>query len=256
MTRQHDAAWNDESMPLPPHAPAPPLDAGPGDAEEVAAKIWRFSSPVTRILLSGDGLTTTLLGALVGGPVRITDVSHRRVPAAEAPPGAVALLLAPTGTASTTATSTATATATTTATELLLRRSVTRGGCGSGSGSGCGSGDPLSVNLVLARTDLPTAVSGCLTDAATPLGTALHAAGTGLRRTILDAGRVAWPHPSPRPEGGRVPAPAAFKTYLLWHGQERQEPMAVIREVFGPHAVPAALRPAQAHAPAATPGEG
>ena len=89
-------------------------------------------------------------------------------------------------------------------------------------------GRVLASNQVVARTDVPGA-ERCLTDGTAPLGLALHAAGTGFRRTVLHVGRRAW-HPDP----GRPPA--AFKTYLIWH---QDTPAVAISELFNPEFVPA-----------------
>ncbi|MEU6131549.1 hypothetical protein ABZ805_20445 [Saccharopolyspora sp. NPDC047091] len=161
-----------------------------------------FASPITRMLLSSDGLTTTLLESATGLRTHILGAEHERVPADAAPRGAAELLHVPLDDA------------------ILVRRSTTA----------TDDGRALALNQVVARTDIPGA-ERCLTDAAAPLGLALHAAGTGFRRTVLHIGRRAW-HPDP----GRPPA--VFKTYLLWH---RDIPAVAISELFSPEFIPADL---------------
>ncbi|MFD7643651.1 chorismate pyruvate-lyase family protein [Kitasatospora sp. NPDC059795] len=165
---------------------------------ELAERIGAFAEPATRILLGADGLTTTLLAAWTGAPVRVGCADHRRVAAAGAPAGAAALLRAAADE------------------ELIVRRSVLTGPADA----------ELSRNLVVARPVLSAAAEQCLTDPAAPIGAALQASGTGLRRTVLDAGVRDW-------DG----ADAAYKTYLMWHGTQ---PLAVVTETFDPAAVPAA----------------
>lgn len=157
-----------------------------------------FSSPITRMLLSSDGLTTTLLESCTGRRVRLQHAAHATVPARSAPSGAAGLLgLGP-------------------GDELVVRRSTLV----------TDDGREVSANHVVARIDLPGAE--CLTDPATLLGSALHAAGTGFRRTVLDVGLRDW-------DGSPV-RPAAFKTYLLWH---HDIPAVAISELFNPEIIPA-----------------
>lgn len=163
-----------------------------------------FASPITRMLLSSDGLTTTLLESATGLRTHVRDARHDRVPADAAPTGAADLLQV------------------TAQDELIVRRSTTA----------AVDGRVLASNQVVARTDVPGA-ERCLTDGTAPLGLALHAAGTGFRRTVLHVGRRAW-HPDP----GRPPA--AFKTYLIWH---HDIPAVAISELFNPEFVPADRTP-------------
>ncbi len=100
--------------------------------------------------------------------------------------------------------------------ELIVRRSVLTGP----------DGAELSRNVVVARPGLSAAAEECLTDPDAPIGAALRAAGTAHRRTVLDAGVRDW-------DG----ADAAYKTYLMWHGQQ---PLAAVTETFDPGVVPAA----------------
>ncbi len=166
---------------------------------ETAVRTGRFTAPPTRMLLSANGLTTTLLEAWTGGPARIGAADHRRVPAAAAPAGSAALLGA--GPEE----------------RLIVRRSVLTGR----------DGAELSRNVVVARPALDADAERCLTDTDAPIGAALQAAGTAHRRTVLDTGVRDW-------DG----EPAAYKTYLLWHGRR---PLAAVTETFNPAVVPAAL---------------
>ncbi|PWG12883.1 hypothetical protein DF268_14505 [Streptomyces sp. V2] len=170
-------------------------------AEDIAVRIGRFAHPATRLLLSADGLTTTLLRAWTGAEVGVLRAAQRRVPVAETPWGAGELLGAGGG-------------------ERVVRHSVLGGADGS----------ELSRNVVVARPELCPSAERCLADTSAPLGPMLQAAGTGYRRSLLDAGLRSW-----EPCG----EPAAYKTYLLWHGDL---PFAVISELFDPAVVPAALR--------------
>jgi chorismate-pyruvate lyase len=172
---------------------------------EIMKPVSLFVSPATRMLLSSEGLTTTLLGALVGGRVRVRHAECRRVPGGAAPAGAAALLGA--GDES----------------ELLVRGSLL-------SAAGDGYGPTLSRNLVVARLEKCAGLERCLTDATVPLGEALHGMGTGHRRTVLDVGCRPWPEAV-----GRL---AAFKTYVLWH---HDDPVLAINELFNPDLVPAAV---------------
>jgi chorismate-pyruvate lyase len=170
-----------------------------------AARIACFASPSTRMLLSSEGLTTTLLTAWVGTAVRVRWAEHQRVHVGDAPTGAGTLLRLD-GDA-----------------EVVVRHSVLA----------ARDGRDLSRNVVVARLGLAPRAEECLTDTSVPLGERLHAAGTGYRRSVLDAGRSCWGQSSDRP--------AAYKTYVLWHGDE---PLATICEVFNPEVVPtAAARP-------------
>ncbi|MBB1262084.1 hypothetical protein [Streptomyces alkaliterrae] len=200
-----------------------------------------FASPLTRMLLSSEGMTTTLLEAWAGRPLRPTAVALERARPAWWPREAELLRVPEDGP------------------ELLVRRSrlVTP------------EGDALSRNRIVACGDMPTELRRVMGDASAPLGPALQAAGTGFRRTLLAAGTDRWaPLENVVPEGGARPeaaepeaaepgaaepeaaepgavraeaapppgAGAAFKTYLLWHGEE---PFAVVTEVFNPDFVPA-----------------
>ncbi|WP_326686872.1 hypothetical protein OIE63_06765 [Streptomyces sp. NBC_01795] len=179
---------------------------------EIMKPVSLFVSPATRMLLSSEGLTTTLLGALVGSRVRVRHAECRRVPGSAAPAGAATLLGA--GDKS----------------QLLVRCSQLSTDV-DGNGSGNGDGPTVSMNLVVARLEKCAGLERCLTDATVPLGEALHGVGTGHRRTVLDVGCRPWPEAA-----GRL---AAFKTYVLWH---RDDPVLAINELFNPDLVPAAVR--------------
>lgn len=169
-------------------------------AGDVREELDGFAHTATRLLLGSDGLTTPLLEAWVGSVVSVRRMSHGLVRAGEAPAGVVGLLEAE-------------------ADEMLLeRRSVLASS----------DGVDLSRNVVVARSGLSEAVERCLTDGSATIGRMLQEAGTGHRRTIVEVGLGTW--------GGE---PAAYKTYLLWHGEQ---PLATITELFNPEVVPASLR--------------
>ncbi|MDT0447095.1 hypothetical protein [Streptomyces johnsoniae] len=184
-----------------------PLDAifgaALGGAADPRNRVRGFASPVTRMLLSSDGLTTTLLEALAGESLHLHCLAQLRTPAQATGDGVPALLR------------------TDRCGEVLVRYSATtRPG-----------GQALSVNHVVARVGLAPGIEPCLTSRSIPLGPALHAAGTGHRRTLLDVGRRPW-----QEEDG-TERTACYKTYLVWHGDD---PLALINELFSPAAVPAA----------------
>ncbi|MGA4544059.1 hypothetical protein ACPA54_29130 [Uniformispora flossi] len=150
-----------------------------GEPAEVPARIGRFASAATRLLLGGDGLTTSLLEAWVGGPVAVRQADHRNVRSAEAPPGADELLDADADET------------------LVVRRSVLASPIG----------EELSRNLVVARSGLSADVERCLGDPSAPLGAALRDIGIGIRRALVAVGRQRWDEQA-----------AAYKTYVMWHG--------------------------------------
>ncbi|MFG2878719.1 hypothetical protein ACGFYU_27580 [Streptomyces sp. NPDC048337] len=168
-----------------------------------------FASPVTRKLLSSKGLTVTLLETLNGTPVHLSDVRIQQVPASQASPVAATLLGADDSCV------------------LLVRHSRLTDP----------KGQLLSVNHVVARTDLDCDVQRCLNDLAAPLGAALRSVrGTTLHRAVRYVGRTGWP-PNPTQS-------AAFRIYLL---SDNEGPLAAIREVFDPTRFPAtAAHPAPA----------
>lgn len=156
-----------------------PGDPAVGWPAEAAAEIGRFASAATRLLLGGDGLTTSLLEAWVGAPVTVRQAEHGYVRADEAPPGAGGLLDAEAGET------------------LLVRRSVLASP----------KAQELSRNLVVARSGLSAEAERCLGDASAPLGAALRDVGIGTRRALVAVGRQPWDEQA-----------AAFKTYVMWHG--------------------------------------
>ncbi|UCM89224.1 hypothetical protein [Streptomyces marincola] len=183
-----------------------PLDAIFGSAlggdADPRRRVRGFASPATRMLLSSEGLTTTLLEALAGESLRLHCLAQLRARAEDAGDGVSALLR------------------TDRDAEVLVRYSATTRR----------DGLALSVNHVVARIGLAPGIEPCLTSTSIPLGPALHAAGTGHRRTLLCVGRRPW-----QGEGGRD-LTACYKTYVVWHGEE---PFALIDELFNPAAVPA-----------------
>ncbi|WP_129841374.1 hypothetical protein [Streptomyces sp. RFCAC02] len=183
------------------HTPLPtPCASFPlGDHRDPRATPDRFASPLTRILLAGDGLTTTLLEALAGERPRLHRVAQSHAPAAAGGPAVPPLLHVAPGT------------------DVLVRRTALLRA----------DGAPLSANHVVAHLGphLPAAITACLTGDSVPLGPALNAAGAGHRRTLLDVGRRTWDA-----------RPACYKTYLVWHGDA---PLALINELFHPDLVPA-----------------
>ena len=160
----------------------------------------RFAHTSTRLVLGSNGLTTPMLETWVGSEVSVRGMSHRFVRACDAPAGAAELLQAGFD-------------------EVLLeRRSVLESS----------GGLELSRNVLVARPGLSAAAERCFTDPSAPIGPMLQAAGTGHRRTIVEVGLDTW-------DG----EPAAYKTYLMWHGEQ---PLSTVTELFNPEVVPAALR--------------
>ncbi|UED85180.1 hypothetical protein [Streptomyces profundus] len=196
------------SMPTPPGVfplvfpLAFPLERAVAAARErPLARTRGFASPLTRMLLSSEGQTTTLLESLSGESLRLRFLAQLRVTARQTGEGVAALLR--TGEDD----------------GVLVRHTATvRAG-----------DEPLSVNHVVARLDLAPAIEHCLTSTSIPLGRALTEAGTGHRRTLLDTGRRRWEQ-----DGDR--RTACYKTYLVWHGDE---PLVLINELFNPLFVPA-----------------
>lgn len=163
--------------------PAPHDDSFDAHGTDTArSAIGRFRSPLTRMLLGSDGLTTTLLESWAGTPLHVGDVTLRFVGPERAPRGAAALL----GTEG----------------DMLVRHSTLTD-----------AEDRLwSWNQTLAGPGGDPALRRCLTDASAPLGPALRAAGSRLERAVVRAGVTPWP-PDPRET-------AAFRTYRLWAGDD------------------------------------
>ncbi|MFW6691882.1 FAD-dependent monooxygenase [Streptomyces sp. MAR4 CNX-425] len=137
--------------------------------DDPRAAVARFRSPLTRMLLGGDGLTTTLLESWAGSRLRVGDVSLRFVRPERAPRGAAALLGA----------------AAAADTDLLVRHSTLTDA----------HGRLWSWNQVVAgpARAVDPAVRRCLTDGSAPLGPALRAAGARLGRAVVRAGVTPWP---------------------------------------------------------------
>ncbi|WP_165989321.1 hypothetical protein [Streptomyces sp. YIM 98790] len=169
--------------------------------ESTAVPAREFRSPLTRMLLRSDGLTTPLLEALAGGPVRVGRGDCGEIRAGRAEASAAPLAAAD-------------------AAPLLVRRSVMV----------TGSGHSVSANRVIARLGLAPCLDACLRDPTAPLGPALAATGSGpLRRTLLSTGTSAW-------TAGRTPGVGCWRTYLMRLGDI---PLAVVTEHFDPALVPA-----------------
>ncbi|MFC4119804.1 hypothetical protein [Nonomuraea zeae] len=161
--------------------------------------IDRFSSPLTRMLLAGDGSTTLLLQALIGGPIgaKVSSLTNR--PAAYLPAGAAALLqLAPGGSA-------------------FVRRSLLSDQ----------QDRQISRNEVIVPAG--NLVGRRLAEDFTcPIGLNLIATGTDHTREPLVTGLTAWdPSSSAGPE-------ASSKVYLI-HAAGR--PLMLVWETFNPDIV-------------------
>ncbi|CAL9662183.1 hypothetical protein SUDANB145_07036 [Streptomyces sp. enrichment culture] len=156
--------------------------------------IARFASPATRLLLAGDGLTTTSLQAWARAPLTVGTLEwqvrgDRDTPIAMAP----AVLGGP---------------------DRVVVRSSTLVDP---------AGTVWSANVVVGRLDVDARTTACLQGAG-PLGPELHRAGVSGHRSLLDIGRMPWPLV-------RGTAPAAYRICLLRHGAE---PLGVVREIFNP----------------------
>ncbi|MFI7274249.1 hypothetical protein [Streptomyces sp. NPDC049879] len=178
--------------------PAPCATFPLGERRDPRADRHRFASPLTRMLLAGDGLTTTLLEALSGERLHLHRIAQAQASAGAAGHAVPGLLRAEHH-----------------STVLVRHSALLRQ-----------EGGAVSANHVVARIgqDLPPAVAACLTGDTLPLGPALSAVGAGHRRTVLDVGRRTW-----------GPRPACYKTYLIWLGDE---PLALVHELFHPDLVP------------------
>lgn len=153
-----------------------------------------FACPATRLLLAGDGLTTTSLEAWARAPLRIGTLECRVRGGRDAPVAPAAAVLGDRD-------------------RFLVR----------GSTLADPAGTVWSANDVVARLDLDERITACLRGTAA-LGPALHRVGVRGRRSLLAVGRTPWP---------LAPAPvaAAYRVCLLRHGTE---PLAVVREIFNP----------------------
>ncbi|GHF42354.1 chorismate-pyruvate lyase [Amycolatopsis bartoniae] len=131
-----------------------------GVSGDFATGARRFHSAATRLLLSGDGLTTTMLEAWARGPMCLVSRNCRL--AFPVPPDAEELLRVRDR-------------------PVLVRESALADP----------GGRIWSVNSVVANLDLNATAARCFTGAE-PLGAALKAAGVACRRTMVRAGRRPW----------------------------------------------------------------
>lgn len=160
----------------------------------------RFSSPLTRMLLAGNGSTTLLLQALTGGSISASVRSVRARPIGHLPDRSPALLqLAPGATA-------------------FVRRSLLLDQ----------HGRPVSRNEVIIPADNP--IGRCLAEDLTrPIGLNLIANFTYHVRELLVTGLAPW---DAAPFGAR--REASSKAYLI-HASGR--PLMLIWEIYNPEVV-------------------
>ncbi|MFG2179863.1 hypothetical protein ACGFLS_14225 [Streptomyces abikoensis] len=158
-----------------------------------------FRSPVTRMLLASDGLTTVLLQALTQAHLTPWVDGVETTPGRHVESAARGLL------------------ALAADDECLVRRTrlATR------------AGEVVSVNVVVARAGADGRIDAAMRDRTRPIGFAFAAAGLPMNRRISRTGLTPWPQ-----------APAtrcAFKDYTL---NAADRPWAYIRELFSPRVVP------------------
>ncbi|MFH8346346.1 3-deoxy-7-phosphoheptulonate synthase [Streptomyces sp. NPDC018045] len=178
-----------------PDRPAPrPFDLG---------DVARFSSPLTRMLLASDGLTTTLLESALATPLRLRVLHQGTAPAAAQ--DALARRCLSLGRDE----------------QVLVRRSALADAALT----------PVSLNTVVGLVPDDPALAACLTSGRTPIGYGLRAAGAMRSRRLVEVGVAGWE------QGGRV-RPAVFKSYVVLDGER---PWLFIRELFNPRLVPAGL---------------
>lgn len=192
--------------PIPASSAVPnPVSATPqavtalGGWEEVACC---FTSPITRMLLITDGLTTTLLQALVGEKVTAHVHEVRRLSGSQVVPA------------------TRTALGGSARDKFLMRRTHLV----------LPWGEVLSDNTVIARLGVERAVEKVVTDCSVPLGFGLGRAGLLAGRKILSLGTAAW-------TAARQTAVCASKVYVL-NTPGAGGPMLCVRERFHPRHVP------------------
>ncbi|RLV04565.1 hypothetical protein CTZ27_11660 [Streptomyces griseocarneus] len=158
-----------------------------------------FRSPVTRMLLASDGLTTVLLQALTQA------VLTPRVDSIETMPGRhvkatarSALRLAEDDV-------------------CLVRRTrlVTR------------TGEVVSANIVVAPAGQDGRIDAAMRDRARPIGFAFAAAGLPMSRRVSQVGLAPWPQASA--------TQCVFKAYTL---NAADKPWAYICELFSPRIIP------------------
>jgi hypothetical protein len=171
--------------------------------------IRSFSAPTTRMILANGGLTTPLLEAVAGCELATEVDSCVLVDAAEL--------------------------------HEEPRAALTGSGPGSGSGPQAywlrhsrlltDTGEPVSENIVTARSDLDPAIDRAVQDAENPIGYAMAEAGLALTRRTLHVGSTVWPH------GGASRQRCATKSYLL---ELEGRPALHIRELYSPAYFPSA----------------
>ncbi|MFF4223834.1 hypothetical protein ACFYZH_13370 [Streptomyces abikoensis] len=162
-----------------------------------------FRSPVTRILLASDGLTTVLLQALTQAALTPRVDGVETTPGRQVEAAARGLL------------------ALAADDECLVRRTclVSR------------DGEVVSVNIVVARAGKDQRVDAAMRDRTRPIGFAFAAAGLPMSRRINRTGLTRWP---------QTPAThCAFKDYTL---NAADKPWAYIRELFNPRVIPPGTR--------------
>ncbi|PNE32203.1 hypothetical protein AF335_21045 [Streptomyces eurocidicus] len=181
----------------PPTAPADTRDGFP------AGDLSGFRSPVTRILLASDGLTTVLLQALTQSALTPEVDGIEMAPGQHVEATARGLLRLATGDV------------------CLVRRTrlVSR------------TGEVVSVNIVTARAGQDARIDTAMRDRTRPIGFAFAAAGLPMNRQISRVGLTSWPQDPDMP--------CAFKAYTL-NADDR--PWTYIRELFSPRIVPPGMR--------------
>ncbi|OKH99063.1 hypothetical protein A6A06_26090 [Streptomyces sp. CB02923] len=178
-----------------PDRPAPrPFDLG---------DVARFASPLTRMLLASDGLTTTLLESALATPLRLRVLHQGTAPAAAQ--DALARRCLSLGRDE----------------QVLVRRSALADAALT----------PVSLNTVVGLVPDDPALAACLTSGRTPIGYGLRAAGAMRGRRLVEVGVAGWE------QDGRI-RPAVFKSYVVLDGDR---PWLFIRELFNPRLVPAGL---------------
>ncbi|MFD7667644.1 3-deoxy-7-phosphoheptulonate synthase [Streptomyces sp. NPDC059788] len=176
-----------------PDRPAPrPFDLG---------DVARFASPLTRMLLASDGLTTTLLESALATPLRLRVLHQGTAPA--------------------------------TAQDALTRRCLSLGRDEQvlvrRSALADAALTPVSLNTVVGLVPDDPALAACLTSPRTPIGYGLRASGAMRTRRLVEVGVAGWE------QDGRS-RPAVFKSYVVLDGDR---PWLFIRELFNPRLVPA-----------------
>ncbi|WP_050514644.1 3-deoxy-7-phosphoheptulonate synthase [Streptomyces rimosus] len=178
-----------------PDRPAPrPFDLG---------DVARFASPLARMLLASDGLTTTLLESALATPLRLRVLHQGTEPAAAQ--DALTRRCLSLGREE----------------QVLVRRSALADAALT----------PVSLNTVVGLVPDDPALAACLTSPRTPIGYGLRAAGSMRSRRLVEVGVAGWE------QDGRI-RPAVFKSYVVLDGER---PWLFIRELFNPRLVPAGL---------------